>query len=549
MGKTYRKTFEDNRSASLHLGLIIIVSIFAFFINNQVVPADLMEARNLATAQEMVCTGNYLVPTMNGELRLEKPPLPTWIAAGIEVILPGNLVAQRYATGIAGLFLILFLYLLVTQLTRNRTIAIFSALIAATCYNVAFMGRTATWDIYCHMFMLGAIYFLVLALERSGPQWRFFLLSGLFLGLSFLSKGPVSHYALFLPFLIAYIAVFRPGIHGKKTPLVAMILLFVVVSFWWSTYIYFFHPETATYVAVKETTSWLNRNVKPWYYYIQFPAEAGIWTVFFVTALLAYFLNRREEYRKEHSFSILWLLASLVLLSLIPEKKTRYLFPILIPGAIIMGFYFFYCWKGIRSKAEKWTFGINTGLIALVLFAIPIGLYLYFYREGQISVIILGLTALFCWLLCGGLVYALSAKSGIRVMTVFACVVMAMMVVETFCLIPIGKIFINDERHNIRELRTYKAVQGLPFYYNKEEELRMELVYESNQIIRPLDVTNDSLILKNRPFVFVSKLPIDSLFANKGVQIEPIDRFDNNWQKVESKRYNWELVREVAIIK
>ena len=70
-----------------------------------------MEARNLATAQEMVKNGNYLLPTMNGELRLEKPPLPTWIAAGIENFSPDNLVAQRAAAGLSATMLIVFLFL------------------------------------------------------------------------------------------------------------------------------------------------------------------------------------------------------------------------------------------------------------------------------------------------------------------------------------------------------------------------------------------------------------------------------------------------------
>ena len=75
--------------------IILAVSVFTLFLHNGVLPANLMEARNLATAQEMVRTGNYMVPTMNGELRLEKPPLPTWIAACVEKMQPENLAAQR----------------------------------------------------------------------------------------------------------------------------------------------------------------------------------------------------------------------------------------------------------------------------------------------------------------------------------------------------------------------------------------------------------------------------------------------------------------------
>lgn len=60
-------------------------------------PTDIMESRNIITAREMVSDGNWLVPTMNGELRLEKPPLPTWVAGGIEKVFPDSLSAQRAA--------------------------------------------------------------------------------------------------------------------------------------------------------------------------------------------------------------------------------------------------------------------------------------------------------------------------------------------------------------------------------------------------------------------------------------------------------------------
>jgi hypothetical protein len=57
------------------------------------------------------------------------------------------------------------------------------------------------------------------------------------------------------------------------------------------------------------------------------------------------------------------------------------------------------------------------------------------------------------------------------------------------------------------------------------------------------------LIYNAIPFVFISGLPIDSVFANKDVAIEKIGVFDDNWRKTGHKRYNWDLVREVAIIR
>lgn len=540
---------DSSNYNAAHLICILIVCLFAFFVNNQVIPADIMESRNLATAQEMVSQGNYLTPTMNGELRLEKPPLPTWIAAGVELITPGNLILQRYIAGIIASLMVLFLYLFTSRLTGNRTISLMGSLILATCFNIILMGRTATWDIFCHSFMLGAIYFLFVALEKQGAQWKNLLLAGVFMGLSFLSKGPVSFYALLLPFLISYLLVYKPSIKNKKYSLTAMIGLCAIISFWWMAYILFFHPDMAFSVAQKEASSWLDRNVRPIYYYWQFPAEAGIWALFFVTAIVHYFVYKKDAFRKENRFAIIWLFASLILLSIIPEKKTRYLLPILIPGALVIAFYFYHSIKDMTCRGEKVLFKINAIIIAIILIVIPITLYIMFYDEGLISPFILVLIAVISWTLSVYLFRSVLNQKGIRVVRVFSSVILAMFLVTGLCLIPIGRMFINDDIHSIRLLRDNEKVEGLPFFYDAKEDIRMELVYEANKIIRPLDITDTMAIRRHAPFVFVSSHSLDSLFRDKNVVVEIVDTFDNNWRKVTDKRYNKALVKEVGIIR
>ncbi len=186
------------KNYSTHYWILGVVCLFAFFINNHIIPADLMEARNIATAQEMVSQGNYLVPTLNGELRLEKPPLPTWISALIEQASPGHLALHRYAAGLIATLMVFFMYFFTARLSGRRETGLMAGLILASCYNIVMMGRTATWDIYCHAFMLGAIYFLFTAFEEQGAQWKRLIWAGVLMGLFFLGKGPVSFFALLL---------------------------------------------------------------------------------------------------------------------------------------------------------------------------------------------------------------------------------------------------------------------------------------------------------------------------------------------------------------
>ena len=99
---------------------IITLCIAAFFVNNGALQTDIMESRNIVTAREMVSDGNWLVPTMNGELRLEKPPLPTWVAAVVETVVPDNLKAQRAAAGMMGVVWTLFFYLTALEISKKK---------------------------------------------------------------------------------------------------------------------------------------------------------------------------------------------------------------------------------------------------------------------------------------------------------------------------------------------------------------------------------------------------------------------------------------------
>lgn len=538
---------EDNKY--IHILCILIVCLFSFIINNQIIPADIMESRNLATAQEMVHEGNYLTPTMNGELRLEKPPLPTWIAAGIEIISPDNLRLQRAMAGVMAFLMSIFLYLFTIRLTQKPRIALAASLILVTSFNVILMGRTATWDIYCHSFMLGAIYFLFVAFENPGAQWKNLLLAGALMGLSFLGKGPVAFYALLLPFLISYCWVYRPSIKEKKGSIAGMLAIGIVISCWWVIYILLFHPEMALSVAHQESTAWIGHNVRPFYYYWQFPAEVGIWTLFLVTAIAHYFIYKKNIFRKEYRFAIIWLFAMLILLSIIPEKKTRYLLPISIPSAILTALYIYYSIKEMTAKGEKILFKINSLLIALIFAAIPVIVFMMFYGKGIVSTTLLSLITLLSWALSLWLFIATFNKKGIQVVPIFYAMILGMMLTTGLCLLPIKHLFINDNRHSIRMLRENKEVANLPFYYDANEEMRMEIVYEANRIIRPLDMTDTAGIKACAPFVLVTSHSIDSLLYGKNMEVEFIDTFDNNWRKVTDKRHNKELVKEVAIIR
>ncbi|MDF1516551.1 MAG: glycosyltransferase, partial [Lutibacter sp.] len=63
------------------LALLSGVVLLMLLIHLEVPNITIMEARNFITAREMVQDDNWLLTTMNGETRYQKPPLPTWLTA------------------------------------------------------------------------------------------------------------------------------------------------------------------------------------------------------------------------------------------------------------------------------------------------------------------------------------------------------------------------------------------------------------------------------------------------------------------------------------
>lgn len=191
-------------------GILSVVLYFTVFAQNGMLNLDVMEVRNIVTAREMVSEHNWLVPTMKGEVRIAKPPLPTWLTS-LPIMLTGsddNLGAMRIPAGAAACLMVFFVYLLTSKLTCDPVISFLSAAVAASSEFLIFMSKRASWDIFCHTFMLGAIWLLVCGWQKEKQSSRAYIFAGILMGLSFMSKGPVSFYSLLLPFLLSYISVF-----------------------------------------------------------------------------------------------------------------------------------------------------------------------------------------------------------------------------------------------------------------------------------------------------------------------------------------------------
>lgn len=104
--------------------------------------------------------------------------------------------------------------------------------------------------------MIIAIYYLFELFSNESIK-RNALLAGCFIGFSLLSKGPISAYALLLPFLITYGLVYKFKF-SRKQWMSAMVCLAIalVIGGWWYLYVRLADPETFKAIAKKETANW-----------------------------------------------------------------------------------------------------------------------------------------------------------------------------------------------------------------------------------------------------------------------------------------------------
>lgn len=529
--------------------ILLAVSVLMLFVHLGLIQTNIMEARNLITAREMVNDGHWIFTTMNGLPRYEKPPLPTWLTAFFMMI-GGmqNMFVLRLPVALVCVLLIYFFYKLVKRLQPQNNQPLHASLILITSFYIFFSGRDNQWDIYTHAFMVAGIYFLHKVMNAQRNVFFNLILSAVFIGCSFLSKGPVSLYGLFLSFLIAYFIVYRQK--AGKNLLLCLIVLAIglAIGFSWPLYVKYFDPYAGTALS-KQTQNWGNYEVKPFYYYWSFFTQSGLWTIPSFISLMYFYMRKRVSNVKAYTFSFLWTISSLLLLSFIPEKKVRYIMPVLIPLAMNTSFYIQYLmlsFKQITGRYEKAVVYFSFGLIALIGFAVPfVGFFLLkakleSYIGWYILLVIISFTCSFI------IIKGLTKKRFIQVF--YACIFFMCGIVVT--LIPISKIFYTNSNyfdaanlHSIEKKYHVKTYEGDSFVPEIIWSYGSAIanISDSNSVKMPADTTFGLLVYPGKGNELLQDF--------RNYSFLHLATVDLNEVPAESKQHNKRIVKNYYLVK
>ena len=256
----------------LWIYLILFLGIWFYMLGARtLVPTD--EGRYAEMAREMVVSGDWVTPRLNGIKYFEKPPLQTWMNAATFAAFGLGEWQARLWTGLSALFGIALVAYTGTRIFSPR-VGQSAAVILASSFWWAGMGHVNSLDMGLSGMMTLALCGLLLG-QRDGvsasQQRNGMLLCWLGMALATLSKGPMG---IILPGAVLFIYTFvaRDWRIWLRLHLGKGLVLFFVVTTPWFVLVAQANPEFLHFFFIHEHwerfTSKVHHRDGPWYYFI-----------------------------------------------------------------------------------------------------------------------------------------------------------------------------------------------------------------------------------------------------------------------------------------
>lgn len=320
---------------------LILVPFFCFELNIRPF-CDPDEGRYVEISREMVATGDYITPRLNGLKYFEKPPLFYWLqsalirAFGIDEFSMRILPALFAILGCLGLFCI-------ARRRYSNTVALISSSILATNLLYYGMGHIITLDLVTSVLICGVLwcfYAAFVAQDFFKHKQILIVFMYIFAALAFMTKGLIG---IVLPGLVVIIwAAISKNL--KRIPEFISwpgIICFLVIVVPWHMmmamrhedflYKYFFIEHFVRY-----TTTFHSRYQPMWFFIPVALTGLLPWTGFAISAIK----NEIIDAKKNHSESIFllsWIFSIFIFYSFSNSKLIPYILPIWPPIAMIVG--------------------------------------------------------------------------------------------------------------------------------------------------------------------------------------------------------------------
>jgi len=294
------------------------------------------------TSREMIESGDWVMPTCNGQLRLQKTPLSYWLVAGLSRI-TGSIdeFTARLPSVIFALLSVSAILYFVSRWLSFR-IAVVAACVWATSLSYIRYTHNARPEMALTFFItlcFLSFYSAVTAKSRD-RQIVYMLVFWTSFGLGNLAKGPVPLPLVLIP-LFFYVAIYRHWkVLPKLLPVTGAIISLAIMLPWplaighrvdWNLVVWkqnFFDRFFGEYAPGE----------KPIYYYLYIMFQFMLpWVAFIPMALAAPFYRVWAKRRPVMEFLWLWFIVDLVFITINGGKRQHYILPLMPAMAILIG--------------------------------------------------------------------------------------------------------------------------------------------------------------------------------------------------------------------
>jgi 4-amino-4-deoxy-L-arabinose transferase-like glycosyltransferase len=215
--------------------LIGIVLFFPFLGNTHLFDWD--EINFAECAREMIETGNYSAVTINYQPFWEKPPLFLWMQVISMKLFGINEFAARFPNAICGIITLLFVFNIGNKLYDEKMGWLW-VLFYAGSFLPHLYFRSGIIDPWFNLFIFASIYYFYLyssnyvSFNKSNKSHINLILSGIFIGLAVMTKGPVAIVILGITVVIYWLANYRKNLINIKGIFYFILAVSITGSLW-----------------------------------------------------------------------------------------------------------------------------------------------------------------------------------------------------------------------------------------------------------------------------------------------------------------------------
>jgi len=296
------------------------------------------EGRYAEIPREMVASGDWVTPTLNGFKYFEKPPLQYWATAALYSTFGVHEWTARLWSAALAFLCMPLVYAFMRRLGQGADTALIAAALLAINPYFALIGQLDLLDTGFTFFLSAALFSFVLA-QRESRHWM--LLCWASLALAVLSKGIVA-LVLAAGTLAAYAIWARDLRWRRRLQLTRGVPLFLLLTAPWFWLVQSRNPEFFQFFFIHEHLqrylTQVHERVQPFWFFFPILLFAllpliGNWRSWTLTRVER--TGPPGEFRAE-LFLFLWCAVIAVFFSLSQSKLPTYVMPMMPPLAVLL---------------------------------------------------------------------------------------------------------------------------------------------------------------------------------------------------------------------